>query len=47
MMGYLNRPEDTQEAIDPEGWIHTGDLATKDKDGYINITGKQGSDDTF
>jgi fatty-acyl-CoA synthase len=40
MRGYWNDPERTTEALDQEGWMHTGDLATLDKDGYCNIVGR-------
>ncbi|MBQ4122534.1 AMP-binding protein [bacterium] len=40
MKGYHNQPEMTAEVIDPEGWLHTGDIAKIDKDGHIFITGR-------
>ena len=40
MLGYWNDPERTSEAIDSEGWMHTGDLAVMDADGYVNIVGR-------
>ena len=40
MTGYWNDPERTAEAIDETGWMHTGDLATMDADGYVNIVGR-------
>ena len=40
MLGYWNDPEQTAEAIDPAGWMHTGDLATMDEDGYVKIVGR-------
>lgn len=40
MLGYYNQPELTAQAIDPEGWLHTGDLAVKQPDGYYHITGR-------
>jgi fatty-acyl-CoA synthase len=40
MHGYWDDPEKTAEAIDPEGWMHTGDLATLDEQGFCTITGR-------
>jgi fatty-acyl-CoA synthase len=40
MLGYWNDPERTAEAIDRARWMHTGDLATMDEDGYVNIVGR-------
>jgi fatty-acyl-CoA synthase len=40
MLGYWDNPEATAEAIDRAGWMHTGDLATLDADGYANVVGR-------
>jgi fatty-acyl-CoA synthase len=40
MLGYWDDPERTAEAIDPGRWMHTGDLATMDDEGYLNIVGR-------
>ena len=41
MKGYRNDPARTAEVIDPGGWLHTGDLAAIDEDGYVTITGRK------
>ena len=40
MLGYWNNPEATRESIDPQGWLHTGDKARIDEQGYIFLTGR-------
>ena len=40
MVGYWNDPEKTAESIDSQRWMHTGDLAVMDEDGYLNIVGR-------
>ena len=40
MAGYDNNPNATAEAVDEQGWLHSGDLGTMDEDGYVRITGR-------
>jgi fatty-acyl-CoA synthase len=40
MLGYWDAPEQTAGAIDAAGWMHTGDLATMDQDGYVAVVGR-------
>jgi fatty-acyl-CoA synthase len=40
MLGYWEDPERTAEAIDPARWMHTGDLATMDDEGYVKVVGR-------
>ncbi|KAM3876318.1 long-chain-fatty-acid--CoA ligase ACSBG2 [Diretmus argenteus] len=39
-MGYLNMPDKTEEALDAEGWLHSGDLGKHDESGFLFITGR-------
>ena len=41
MVGYRNDPEKTAEAINAEGWLHTGDVVTVDDDGYVTIVDRK------
>jgi len=41
MMGYYKMPSKTAESIDEQGWLYSGDLATMDKDGYVQIVGRK------
>jgi fatty-acyl-CoA synthase len=40
MLGYWDEPAKTAEVLDPAGWMHTGDLAEMDDEGYLNIVGR-------
>ncbi len=39
-MGYLNMPEKIEEALDTDGWLHSGDLGKHDEDDFLFITGR-------
>lgn len=41
MMGYYKMPDKTGESIDEQGWLYSGDLATMDQDGYVQIVGRK------
>jgi long-subunit acyl-CoA synthetase (AMP-forming) len=41
MLGYRNQPEKTSETVDAEGWLHTGDIAEIDSDGFVKIVDRK------
>jgi long-chain acyl-CoA synthetase len=41
MQGYYNRPEETAQTVDADGWLHTGDIARVDRDGYFYIVDRK------
>jgi fatty-acyl-CoA synthase len=40
MLGYWDQPEQTAESVDADGWMHTGDVAVMDADGFVSVTGR-------
>lgn len=42
--GYLNHPDATAAALTEDGWFRTGDMATRDTDGYVRIVGRKATD---
>jgi len=43
MMGYLNRFEDTENVIDKDGWLHSGDIGCEQEDGYFKVYNSKAS----
>jgi long-subunit acyl-CoA synthetase (AMP-forming) len=40
MMGYLGQPQKTDEVIDEDGWLRSGDIGARDNDGFLTVTGR-------